>query len=371
MTNHNACSVSLGCTQLDFPVWQWAPALPLWDLVNFNAVKGPSHTNELLTILDTERVVTSKALDFKDESDPNVFGRKPLLNLILNRWKGGGNDYQDGPVSDLYYPIYDSFNITSRNLVAVFDTLVYWQVYFVDVLPQNADGVIAVLENTCNQSFTYAIDGPNARYLGPGDLHDPKYSHYEVSTGFGAFLGSKDLQLLAEKHHCSYNVKVYPSQTMEDQYSTNTPALFTIILVCVFGFTSLVFIAYDQLVARRQRVVLETAVKSTEVVEQLFPLEVREGLYNQSKPQRDTVKRGTDDEVAKFLGTSEGDDDDFEDENDDSMPNAHTYENATVFFADIAGFTVRFKGNRGVEANARDFPNARLFYVLLTGMERK
>jgi hypothetical protein len=298
----------------------------------------------LLAILDMEKAVTSKAFDFSDESDPNVFGRKPLLNLILSRWKGGGNSYEDGPVSDLYYPIYDSFNTTSRKLVAVFDTLVYWQVYFVDVLPQNANGIIAVLENTCGQSFTYAMDGPEAAFLGRGDLHDPKYSDYEVSTGLGAFLGAKDSNLLGNGHHCSYNVKVYPSQTMEDQYSTNTPAVFTIILVCVFSFTSLVFIVYDVLVARRQRVVLETAIKSTEVVEQLFPLEVREGLYNQSKPQRSrVVNNANESDVARFLNNDGEDYDEYADENEDSMPNAYSYENATVLFADIAGFTVSFQ----------------------------
>ncbi|CAB9521724.1 Receptor-type guanylate cyclase gcy [Seminavis robusta] len=329
-----------------FPVWQWAPALPLWDLVNFNAIKGPSHTNELIAIMDTKSVVTSRAFDFSDESDPDVFGRKPLLQLILNRWKGGGNDYEDGPVSDLYYPIYSSFDASERELVAVFDTLVYWQVYFVNVLPPNADGVIVVLENTCNQSYSYQIDGPEATYLGPGDLHDPKFTEYEVSTGFGAFLGTKHANLLADSHHCTYNVKVYPSQHMKDQYTTNTPVVFVIILVCVFAFTSFVFVVYDRVVERRQHVVLETAVKSTEVVDQLFPAEVREGLYNQAKADHAPKERRPGD-ISKMFEMV--DTDGVMEEDDDTVPNAHHYNETTVFFADIAGFTKWSSGKSAAE----------------------
>lgn len=318
----------------DFPVWQFSPALPLYSLVNFNAIKGPSHTKELEAVLESERVVTSQALDFSDETDPNVFGRKPLLNLILNRWKGGGNAYEDGPVSDFYYPVYDSFDPSSRKLVAVFDALVYWQVYFVNVLPVNADGVIVVLENTCNQTFTYAVDGPKAHYLGQGDLHDPEFDEYGVSTGFGAFLGMGADEYIVEKHHCSYNVKVYPSTTYKDSYATKTPLLFTIILACCFLFTSLVFVVYDCLVEKRQNKVLETAVKSTEVVENLFPAEVREGLYKSnpaiSKPGGDEA-----DEMLQHLqdgSKGKGDSDAY-------SPNAHNYPHCTVFFADLAGFT--------------------------------
>ena len=51
----------------------------------------------------------------------------------------------------------------------------HWGGLFVDLLPRNAVGIFAVFENTCNQTFTYRIDGSNAKNLGLGDLHDPKY----------------------------------------------------------------------------------------------------------------------------------------------------------------------------------------------------
>jgi hypothetical protein len=69
----------------------------LWELVNYNAIKGASHTQELHAILENERVVVSKAFDFSDENYTEIKGRKPLLNLLLNRWKGGGFEYEDGP----------------------------------------------------------------------------------------------------------------------------------------------------------------------------------------------------------------------------------------------------------------------------------
>jgi hypothetical protein len=212
------------------------------------------------------------------------------------------------------------------------------QVYFTDILPEgdNTKGVYTVLESTCGQVFTYEISGPKARYLGSGDLHDTTYNHLEVSTGFGAFLGVEEGNILDHRHHCSYNVRVYPSKEIEDYYHTDTPVIFTVVLVCAFAFTSLVFIVYDRLVEQRQMVVLDTAVKSTNVVESLFPAQVRDGLYNasnknQPKANERVINKGVD---AHYL-VDEGE------EGDDigCSPNAHAYEECTVFFADIAGFT--------------------------------
>jgi class 3 adenylate cyclase len=314
------------------PIWQIAPAIPLPSLINFNGLTHPTTQAELRTVLATGQRLVGPAADYSDDLDPSIAGRKALLNLFLNRWKSGGNDYEEGPVSEIYVPIQDRFGPNST-MAGVFSSTIYWQVYFTDILPETAQGVICVLENTCSQSFTYVINGAQASYLGQGDLHDPSYDEYMIETGFGAFIG-RDNVAASRDGNCYYNVRAYPSKEMEELYITREPLYFTLTLVAVFVFTSLVFVAYDCLVQRRHTVVNKSALQSNAVVSSLFPEEVRSRLPSlyASKTERDAATKSMQHE-------KDDNDDSFDDYYDDSLPIADLYPNCTVLFADIAGFT--------------------------------
>lgn len=112
------------------PIWQHAPAIPVADALNLNLLSHPAFLLECRQVLKEQQPLVGRTLDFSDETNPLVVGRKAILNLYLDRWKGGGNHYEDGPVSDLYIPIYDDFEDSNRSLVAMMVANVYWQVYF-------------------------------------------------------------------------------------------------------------------------------------------------------------------------------------------------------------------------------------------------
>lgn len=175
----------------------------------------PSHAREALSCMQNQKPVISRSLDFKNESDPEVVGQKAVLNLQLYRWRDGGKDYEDGPVSYLYIPIYDNYG-EDKTISSMLLANIYWQAYFEGILADNVNGMIAVLENQCGQTFTYEINGRSARYLGPDDLHDLNFESLEESTGFGAFLQGNDEEVAA--YNCAYNVRIYPSQQMEDSF---------------------------------------------------------------------------------------------------------------------------------------------------------
>jgi hypothetical protein len=83
-----------------------------------------------------------------------------------------------------------------------------------------------VVENTCTETmpFTYRMDGPNATYLGVGDLHDRKYSHYQrtststisdlVSHHHDHVDGKSYTALPLNPDHCKFSFHVYPSRDM-------------------------------------------------------------------------------------------------------------------------------------------------------------
>jgi hypothetical protein len=164
-------------------------------------------------------------------------------------------------------------------IVAILSFAIFWRDIFKDILPQNSNGVYVVLEHTCGkgQAFTYRLDGSDTTYLGVGDLHDPKYDDLGFSATLSELMDTTKSDrdstytgLPLADDFCDKTLKVYPSQDMEDDYKTMKPVLFTVIAAFIFVFTSVVFVTYDLLVARRQKIiVMDRALASGAIVSSL------------------------------------------------------------------------------------------------------
>lgn len=322
------------------PLWQFCPVFPAWSGVSHNSYGQPTRNPYWKKLLATEAPLVTAAFDYTNTSDPATAGKLASLMLYMNR-RELNFEYQEGPVSDFYWPIFEE---DGGPLVGALSGYVYWQVYFENLLPADAQGVMAVLENSeaCGgQQFTYIINGGKSSYVGPGELSEPEYQEWQRETGFGAFLGRYNPE------DCHYNVKVFPTKQMEDSFTTKGPTIFAIIVAATFFFTSMVFFGYDMFVEMRQKAVMNKAIQSTEVVHSLFPDQVRDRLFEENKPDKNSLRSS--------LITGKG----FK--NDNMIPNdveqggneeaiADLYENCTVFFADIAGFTA-WSGNNRVPVN--------------------
>jgi len=101
----------------------------------------------------------------------------------------------------------------------------------------------------------------------------------------------------------------------------------------IFIFTSLVFLSYDWIVERRQKIVLDRAVQSGAIVSSLFPQAVAQKLYDENKANTDR------DEKQKKLRQSMGPALMVDHLSAPSAQIATLYQDTTIFFADLAGFT--------------------------------
>jgi hypothetical protein len=120
---------------------------------------------------------------------------------------------------------------------------------------------------------------------------------------------------------------------MRNVYSTSNPIIYTSMAVMIFVFTSMVFLLYDFMVERRQKLVMSTAVRTNAIVSSLFPEAVRDKLFQTgstaknkgdiSENARDTIRQTESDMIASFTAS----------------PIAELYPETTVLFCDIAGFT--------------------------------
>ncbi|CAB9523056.1 Receptor-type guanylate cyclase gcy [Seminavis robusta] len=278
-----------------------------------------------------------------------------------NNWRSkfiSPNEDPSEPASSILYPMFNNLESVQLDLeerqqfVGTFVYVFFWRVLIRDILSPESKGIIVVFSNECGPSFTYRLDGPEATFLGGGDLHDASYDylgkHMTLHEAMETTKSSSYTGIPLSEKFCPRAIHLYPSKDMEDEYMTSDPATFAVAAALIFLFTSTVFVIYDCTVARRQRLVMERALASGAIVSSLFPKQVREKLYEENKQKQQQENR-----VTKYLSTSVVDVGNQAQSVDDmkvdavigsstgssSRPIADNFQNTTIFFADLKGFT--------------------------------
>eukprot|EP00934_Nitzschia_sp_Nitz4_P009072 Nitzschia sp. Nitz4//scaffold264_size26629//297//2744//NITZ4_008230-RA/size26629-augustus-gene-0.4-mRNA-1//-1//CDS//3329544785//9062//frame0 len=318
------------------PFWQMCPAVPTTSIINYNTLTHPTRRAPVQAAIEHGKTMIGDSWDYRDSENLGTQGRRAMLNLWILHSGYNVSTYLDGPVSDLYIPIHDTHD-ENASLVALLSSTIYWQVFFEDILSDNDKGVSVILENTCDQSYTFHIHGSQVAYMGEGDLHETQYTHMGVETEFGSFSNfSENLNEIPDGQ-CLYHIRVYPTDEFADRFLTSAPRRFAIILAGTFALTCLVFLLYDKFVQVRQRAVMDSAIKSGAVVNSLFPKEVRDRLYDKQEPAED--REGKRSHAPGFLTSKVPEVNKFPDLESDRMAIADLYPDCTVCFLDVVGFT--------------------------------
>eukprot|EP00980_Cylindrotheca_fusiformis_P017119 scaffold5260_cov101-Cylindrotheca_fusiformis.AAC.3 len=248
--------------------------------------------------------------------------------------------------SQIVQPIYDGADTEAedRKIVAITGIGLHWLDYFKDVLTDGQNGLIVVLESACprllgrnalrqnltdskRNIITYQVDGPNAVFLGEADWHDPEYDDLVVIETF-VDLDIDQSQLPEGSCIPVLTLHVYPSAEFEDSFQTTNATIYTVVVIAIFAFTTLVFLLYDYSVGKRQRTVMDRILKQDRIVSDVFPTAIRDRLYeNQAKNMLTGDVDLLDDEG--FIGSKSM----------ASAPLADLFPSVTVVFADLVGFT--------------------------------
>jgi len=224
----------------------------------------------------------------------------------------------------MLYPIFDRFEFESDgddesgegnhssgsrpNVVAFLSIDIFWQAFLKDLLPPTTtDAIYVVISNSCQQVFTYQVLGDQVTFIGDGDRHQPStyYDSLMKSTLFGAQLMTNRTDNVSDNandgnlddassykgvplygNFCPYTLNIYPSVEMENAYVNNAPIVYTATACLIFLFTSLVFVLYDCLVERRQRMTMESASRSDAIVASLFPSKVKQQMYDEHQQKK-------------------------------------------------------------------------------------
>jgi len=252
------------------PVWQISPVPEDLNIVNFD-LKSSERFLNLEQYVDSHRI----------SAISDVF---PISEILGQSILSDTNK----PRSILLQPIFSDFSETS-SVVGHYLAVIDWEKYFSEVLHHGAHGIIVVLKNTCGQVFSFVVHGDEAFFLGEGDLHDSNYNKYRTSAHL--FDPSESIQD-QEEQHCFYNMDIYPSATLKDEYTSADPIIYTVVVFAVLIGTALAFYFYEVLVQKRNREVLDKVAKTNAIVSSLFPGTVRDRLLNGEEVNEIDAKRG-------------------------------------------------------------------------------
>ena len=207
-----------------------------------------------------------------------------------------GNGLTEGMASMVSYPVFSNRD-KDRRVVAVLSSFVVWDHELVLAHSSPQVSLVAVIRNQCNQIFSYLIKDSQTTLLGPSDLHEREYRSMVKSLTLSP--NAKDYHGAPfDGNHCGYTVSIYPSSTMETQFSSAKPIWVTMIVACTFFAVCGAFILYDHLVERRQKIVMDRAIQSTNIISSLFPHQVRDRLFH------DDQNRAPDNQAAAFYNNS-------------------------------------------------------------------
>eukprot|EP00980_Cylindrotheca_fusiformis_P024920 scaffold12726_cov148-Cylindrotheca_fusiformis.AAC.1 len=201
-------------------------------------------------------------------------------------------------------------------LVGVIILVLPWIDYFQNLYVDGLTDTIAVI-----RKLSYLINSTSAVFLGQLDAHDPKYDDLLVSR---VILDVEVEESELPEGVCvpTLTLSLYPTEELEVSFQTPTPTLYTLVVVAIFFFTSLVFVLYDYFVGRRQRKFMARIKRQDQIVSNVFPAAIRDRLYE------DEQKGSKQDNLLDPLGGGSG-----------GAPLADLFLETTVVFADIAGFT--------------------------------
>jgi hypothetical protein len=221
--------------------------------------------------------------------DDMLYYKVPALTAVLQLVQ----DEKERPSSILFAPVFERFQLPGEaskpNVTGSISIVFSWDTVLAKNLPAYIQGLVCVLESTAiidgeKQVYSFEVSGGDVLYLGKGDRHDSRYDHMKMTVQTSLFQYDSTLPYKMDEilgNVVTFTFKLYPSKTLEKLYMTNKPTWYSIGVACVLLATSLTFLMYDYLVTHNQHRLTRLALRSSSIVDSLFPVVVRKRLFGE------------------------------------------------------------------------------------------
>jgi cell division septation protein DedD len=265
-----------------FPMWQSSPVVP--SVVNFNLASHATAGPEVLLALDSAQIVLGAVVNTTAQDDPFQV-MDVMENMTVEERIAAG------PISFLYFPVTQTVPLTTTTttgaagqsetqVVALLTSMIRWtDVLQGDDLPDTARDILCVVENDCDQRYSFLVSKQQVIYLGQEHVLDATFRHLFLTTSFqtlfeeylehqedgeGTLTSTPNSTLNA--NYCPYRLSIYPTAELQKQFITNKPELIAVLVGAAFCITAFVFLCYDGHVEKRQRLLVSKAVTSHQIV---------------------------------------------------------------------------------------------------------
>lgn len=187
-----------------------------------------------------------------------------------------------------------------------------------------------------------------AFFLGEGEFSKVDSRHRNRTIVFDQFYDNREIHWNSESS-CIYHFHIYSSDEFIGIFSDDFPMIFGLVIAFIFLVMAVTFFMYDVFVQRRNNRIMGAAVRSTAIVNELFPSNVHNRLYGESlNPgggKRLALAASSTAKLKRFVdekGGSYENDDDVDNDGEDiilkSKPIADLFPETTVMFCDIGEY---------------------------------
>ena len=111
------------------------------------------------------------------------------------------------PHSLMSTPVYEIPNDSTSKIVARMSGSFAWDYTLRNLLPNNVDGIMVELRNTCNQTSLFSLVGHDAFYLGVNATKESAYDYMEVARDLSL---STHPNFTTTPGHCRYSLVSNP-----------------------------------------------------------------------------------------------------------------------------------------------------------------
>ena len=324
-------AINANTRNMYFPIAQISPSIldPTEDLIGtlFNELSSSQRSRGLNESLFRGGAVFSPFL-FKDS---------------------GGWDYVNltSPRFSMYYPVW-----SGSSIMAMLDFQIDWSNLIRPDFDNDRESLSIVATDNCGTMFTFEVVNDRVLFVGEGDHHDESFFEENLILEFrntsasiyqALFSIHGDLPL--QEHMCQFSFTVYPTESFEGYHKSSRPQIYRGIVLGVFVLIIAIFIVYDMYVEQRQTRIVEVAEQSDAIVRSLFPTQVRSRLYEQAKQRQEERRQQKEYDLSPrkrlkhLIGLSSEElcIEDVHQVEEEQI--AELYPEASVMFADLAGFT--------------------------------
>ena len=125
------------------------------------------------------------------------------------------------------------------------------------------------------------IDDPNFDVRKEDKDRFANFMKHEKITlaGMTRRTSAKTTNIQWNDEYCPYSIRVYPTTEFFNSHHSNYPIILMLVAAFIVAFTAILFATYDFVVERRQIRVATKLMMADEIVRSLFPERVRERLY--------------------------------------------------------------------------------------------